>query len=104
MRMFLLNCKTQDAADRLRDHPFLVRPNDAHGDPTGLRGNHALIRRVSLFFECDSKKLQPLADPGANIGAFSPMPPANTNVSSPIRSMVPSRIRRSESPASNSAT
>ena len=35
-----------------------------------VRGNHALIRRVSLFFEFDSKKSQPIADPGADYGSI----------------------------------
>jgi len=62
---------------------FFVRMNDADGNPLVLRGNHALIRRISLFFEFDSKKSQPIANPGADYGAFSPMPPANTSVSKP---------------------
>src|SRR3984893_4525440 len=37
---------------------------------TGLarRGNHAVIRRVSLFVEFDSKEAQPIANPGADHG------------------------------------
>ena len=42
--------------------------NDAHTDPAGLRGNHPRIHLVSLFFEFDSKKSQPVADPGADCG------------------------------------
>ena len=64
MIMFLFNCKTQNAADRVRDHPFLVRMNDPNSNPAGRRGNHTFIRRVSLFFEFDSKEFQPVADPG----------------------------------------
>src|ERR1035437_3845431 len=56
----------EHAADRARDHPFLVRANDAHGDPAGIRGNQALVRRVALFFEFDPKKPQPAADSGAD--------------------------------------
>ena len=33
-----------------------------------VRGNHARIRRVSRFFEFDSKESQPIADPGADRG------------------------------------
>ena len=47
---------------------FFVRANDADRNPAGRRGNHALIRRVSLFFEFDSKKSQPVANPGADRG------------------------------------
>jgi hypothetical protein len=36
--------------------------------PGKLRGNHALIRRISLFFEFDSKEYQPITNPGANSG------------------------------------
>ena len=42
--------------------------NDANTDPAGLRGNHARIGYVSLFFEFDSKEFQPVADPGADCG------------------------------------
>ena len=83
MIVFFFNCKTQDKADRPGDHPFLVRMNDADRDPAGIRGNHALTGRVSLFFEFDSKESQPIANPVRTVGAFSPMPPANTSVSSP---------------------
>jgi hypothetical protein len=40
--MVLLRIKrmTQDATDRVRDHPFFVGMNDADGDP-------AVVRRVS---------------------------------------------------------
>ena len=48
MIMFVFNCKTQNAADRVRDHPFLVRMNDANSDPAGIRGNQVLIRRVFI--------------------------------------------------------
>ena len=66
--MFPFDCKTQNAADHARDHPFLVRRNDAHGDPAGFCGNYSLIRQVRLFFELDDEKSQSVADPGADYG------------------------------------
>ena len=42
--------------------------NDADGNPAGLRGNHALVRHVSFFSKFDSKKSQPIANPGADLG------------------------------------
>ena len=66
MIMFVFSCKTQNAADRSRYHPFLVRMNDADMDPAGIRGNHARIGHVLFFFEFNSKKSQSVADPGAD--------------------------------------
>ena len=37
-------------------------------DPAGRCGNHALIRRVSLFFELDSEESQPITNAGADRG------------------------------------
>jgi hypothetical protein len=91
--VLLFNCQIQNAADHARDQPFLVRPNDAHGDPTGFRGNHARVRHVAFFIEFDPEKSQAIASPGADRGASG----------RPIRSTSPARIRRSEPPASNSA-
>ncbi len=42
--------------------------NDADCNPAGRRGNQALIRRVLLFFEFDSKESQPSANPAAERG------------------------------------
>lgn len=33
MVLFLFGCSAQNAADRVRDHPFLVHMNDANADP-----------------------------------------------------------------------
>ena len=57
--------------------------HDANSDPAGLRGNHARIRHIAFFFDFNAKKCQPVADPRADCGAFSPMPLANTSESSP---------------------
>jgi hypothetical protein len=46
--------KAENVANRLGDHAFFVRANDADRNPAGFYGNHALIRRDSLFFEFDS--------------------------------------------------
>ena len=54
----------ENSADRVRDHPFLVRMNHTNYDPAGMRGNNSLIRRVLFFFEFDSKESQPIANPG----------------------------------------
>jgi hypothetical protein len=67
---------------------FFVRANDADRNPAGRRGRNSLIRRFSLFFEFESKESQPILKVASG---------------SPIRSIPPSRIRRSESPASNTA-
>ena len=64
--ILLLSAKTENAANRLGDHAFFVGTNDADRDPAGRRGNHALIRRVSLFFEFDAEESQPVANPGAD--------------------------------------
>ena len=66
--MFLFKWNTEDMADRVRDHQFLVRMNDADLCQARGRGNHALICRVSLFVELNSKKPQPIANPGADRG------------------------------------
>jgi hypothetical protein len=58
--------KSEIAPHQARDHPFFVRMNDADCDPAGIRGNHALIRRVSFFFKFDSKESQPITNPSAD--------------------------------------
>ena len=60
------SAKAEKAANRLGDHLFFVRANDADGGPAGRRGNHALIPRVLLFFEFDSKKSQSIANARSN--------------------------------------
>ena len=75
--------KSENAANRLGDHAFFVGANDAD-NAACRRGNHALIHRVFLRVEFDSQKPQIFAKSGHGPpGAFSPMPPANTSVSSP---------------------
>jgi hypothetical protein len=58
--ILLFSAKAENAANRLGYHAFFVRANDADRNPAGRRGNHALIRCVSLFFEFDSN--WPFAD------------------------------------------
>ena len=62
--------KTEHAAHYLGDHPFFVCVDDSDRDPTLRRGYHAFLRRVTLFVEFDSEKLQPVANPGANCGGI----------------------------------
>jgi hypothetical protein len=77
--MFLFHCEVQNVANHVCDHPFLGRMNNAVCDTAVRRGNHPRTDRVLLFFEFDSKEFQTIANPGA----FSPIPPVNTNLSSP---------------------
>ena len=65
---FLSSVKAENAANRLGDHLFFVRANDADCIPAGRRRNHALIRRVSIILELDSKESQTIANPGADYG------------------------------------
>ena len=65
---FTAHAEAENSADRARDHPFLVRMNDADRNPACCRRDHILIRRVSLFFEFDPQKSQPFADPGTDRG------------------------------------
>jgi hypothetical protein len=39
--MFPFDYKAQDAADHIRDHPLLVRMNNANRNHASIRGNHA---------------------------------------------------------------
>ena len=48
--------KAEDLANRLGYYLLFVRMNDADHNSAGYRGNHALVHRVLLFFEFDSKK------------------------------------------------
>ena len=66
--ILLFSVKAENAADCLGDHVFFVGANYADRNPAGRRGNHALIRGVSLFVELDSKEFQPVADPGTDGG------------------------------------
>ena len=60
----------EDTAYRLRDHSFFVGADDADGYAAARRGDHALIRQVSLFVELDPEKLQAIANPTLkNFGA-----------------------------------
>jgi hypothetical protein len=68
LQFFFFSAKAENAANRLGYHAFFVRANDADRNPAGCGGNHALIRRVLLFFEFDSKESQPIANPGAYRG------------------------------------
>jgi hypothetical protein len=49
--------KAEYAANHLGYHAFFVCANDADGNRPGRRGNHAIIRRASLFVEFDSKEV-----------------------------------------------
>ena len=44
--------------------------NDADDNSAGRRGNYALVRRVVLFFEFDSKESQSIANPSADCGCI----------------------------------
>ena len=65
---FIGHAKSKYAADRLSDHAFLVRANDADCDPTVGDGNQARIRHIWLFFEFNSKKSHSLANSSADRG------------------------------------
>ena len=58
--------KAEHVAHRPGNHEFFVRVNDADRDSTGLRGNHAFIRRIALFFDFNAKESQPVANPGTD--------------------------------------
>jgi hypothetical protein len=66
VQFFIFSAKPENSANRLGYHAFFVCANDADRNPAGWRGNHGLIRRVSFFFECDSKEFQPIANPSAD--------------------------------------
>jgi hypothetical protein len=66
--ILFLSPKAENAANHLGYHEYFVRANDADCNRAGRRGNHAVIRRVSLFVEFDSKEAQPIANPGADHG------------------------------------
>ncbi len=63
-----LAAKSENLANCFGDHEFFVRPNDADCNPASRGGNHAVIHRISLFVEFDSKKPQPIANPAADRG------------------------------------
>jgi hypothetical protein len=67
---FTDHTKSENAANRLGYHEFFVRANHADHNPASVSGNHALIRRVSLFFQFDSQKSQSIAAPGADYGCL----------------------------------
>ena len=62
----------ENAVNHPGDHLFFIGVNDANRDPSGGSGNHPLVLRVSIFIEFDSKKSQPIANPGANRGSVLP--------------------------------
>ena len=57
-------------ANRLGYYLLFVRMNDADDNSAGRRGNYALVRRVVLFFEFDSKESQSIANPSADCGCI----------------------------------
>src|ERR1035437_389711 len=58
--------ESKHAAHRARDHQFFIRANDAHGDATGLRGNHRRILRVARLVQFDAEEAKSFTNACAN--------------------------------------
>ena len=66
LSLAMLRSWAEKPADGFGDHEFFIGAYHVGWGPAGGRGNHALIRRISIFIEIDSKKSKAIADPGAD--------------------------------------
>src|SRR5450432_3049729 len=74
--ILLFPAEAENAANRLRNHAFFVRANNANHHLAGRCGNHSFIRCVFLFVDVDSKEFQSFANPGADRGRVLSDPPS----------------------------
>src|SRR5438093_8674828 len=64
--LFVNRARSENAADRARNHQLFIRTNDAHGDATGLGGDHRRILLISRLVQFDAKEAKSFADACAN--------------------------------------
>ena len=58
--------ESEQVDHRARNHQFFIRADDAHGNPTGVRGNFCGVFAVPCLVQFNTEEFQPFTNACAN--------------------------------------